>query len=101
MGMTVGEYILSRHLPLLDEKVKNVIILRTDEKFVPQGGFNPLDWILTIETDSGGFNSKSIYDCISEKDAEVLQLQASRAITYARQTDVLDLYILIPKEDAK
>lgn len=49
MSMTVGEYILSRNIPLLDRKIS----------------------------------------------------KATKTLTYAREDNILDLYIIIPKEDGK
>ena len=108
--MTVGEYILSRNIPLLDKKIGNVIIIRTNENFFPQIWYNPFDHLAMIETGPNGFDSKSVYEHILTKYAttddiadpeknKILPLKATKTLTYAREDNVLDLYIIIPKED--
>ena len=109
--MTIGEYILQRESnPFVDDRIVNVIILKTDERFIPQAGFNPFDHLATIETDPGGFNSKSVYNKIltryattDDRDApeknEILPLKIWGVVTHARPNNVLDLYILTPKNE--
>ena len=110
MSMTVGEYILSRNIPLLDKRISNVIIIRTNENFFPQIWYNPFDYLATIETWPDGFDSKLVYEHILTKYAttdditnpeknKILPLRATKTLTYAREDNGLDLYIIIPKED--
>ena len=95
---------------MLDRKISNVIIIRTNENFFPQIWYNPFDHLATIETWPNGFNSKSVYDYILTKYAttddiadpeknKILPLKATKTLTYAREDNILDLYIIIPKED--
>ena len=107
--MTIGEYILQRESnPFVDDRIENVVILKTDERFIPQAGFNPFDHLATIETAPDGFNSKSVYDKILTRYAttdatddpeknEILPLKIWGAVTHARLDNILDLYILTPK----
>ena len=109
--MTIGEYILQRESnPFVDDKIVNVIILKTDERFIPQAGFNPFDHLATIETDPEGFSSKSVYSKILTRYAttddtddpeknEILPLKVWGVLTHARRDNVLDLYILTPKNE--